>query len=195
MDTESIDTLLDHLRKTAASITHQSIPELQSMKSELDTYVADVTSKMPEQSKDIMNLEFTKCRVCAREWICVFNDSNFHTAVKDDILKEDVMEFFFSMNEKVLSVQKKFFLLGMVDELLTPGKPFSELQRNAKIAKSRIRIQAREQGLNASYKMQPAPQTGDQSSQRLWFFGDETNFLQSSEEGLTDEQALDYLLD
>ena len=187
MDTEATNEILEYLKNTAASLIQKDAVELQEMKSGLDLYSDDITSKMPEQSKGVMNKEFKKCQVCAREWISVYNDADYNPAIKEDILKDEVMEFFFSMNEKVVAVQKNFFLLGMVDELLAAGKPFSDKQRKAKIAKSRIRILSREQGLNASYK--------GQSDQRLWFFGDETNFLQSSEEGLNDEQALDYLLD
>ena len=187
MNTEATNEIVEDLKNTAASLVQKDTVELQEMKSKLDLYSEDITSKMPEKSQSLMNKEFEKCRVCAREWISVYNDAEYNPAVKEDILKEEVMEFFFTMNEKIVSVQKNFFLLGMVDELLAPGKPFSDQQRIAKIAKSRIRILAREQGVNATYK--------GESAHRLWFFGDETNFLQSSEEGLNDEQALDYLLD
>lgn len=194
MDTEATDTTLKYLKEMASSISQKSTLELQGMKDELDEYAKDITSKMPKQAKDVMAMEITKCRTCAREWLCVYKDSEFHPDVKDDILKEEVIEFFFSMNEKIVAVQKKFFLLEMVNDILQPGKPFSQQGRKDKIAKSRIRIQAREQGLNASYKIQPSPQEESTTALRLWFFGDETNFLQSSDEGLTDEQALDYLL-
>lgn len=194
MNTEAIDAIYEHLKQTAAAITKKDPSELQEMKSKLDDYVTEITTKMPQQSKDIMEKEFEKCRFCAREWICVFKDSRYHADIKEDILKEEVMEFFFSMNEKIVAVQKNFFLLGMVNELLLPERTFTDEQRKSKIAKSRIRIQARAQGLHASYKNQETSAEGT-SAHRLWFFGDERNFLKSNQEGLTDEEALDYLLD
>lgn len=195
MDVESIEDILKDLTATAATISKKSSDDLQIMKHELDEYVENIILKMPEQTQDTMNIEFEKCKICARDWICVYNDTEYNTAVKDDILKEEVMEFFFSMNEKIVAVQKNFFLLGMVDELLNPAPPFSQAKRKAKIDKSRIRMLSREQGYTASYKFQPNASQQDSTEQRLWFFGDDMNFLQSSDEGLTDDEALDYLLD
>ena len=83
----------------------------------------------------------------------------------------------------------------MIDEILNPSKPFSERKRKAKIANSRIRILAREQGLKANYKRSPSLVRGETFKDRLWYFGDDRNCIQSSEEGLTDEEAVDYLLD
>lgn len=187
MTTEDTNETFEYLKGMAASLTAKETGELQEMKHELDLYKQDIVSKMPEQSKDVMNKEFEKCLICAGEWICVYQDTSYNSSVQEDILKEEVMEFFFSMNEKVVSVQKNFFVLGMLQKLLNPGAPLTDQQRKGTIAKSRIKQLSREQGLNASYK--------GQSTDRLWFFGDETNFLQSSEEGLSDDQALDYLLD
>ncbi len=187
MTTEATDEILEYLNNMAASLTKKETAELHEMKRELDLYREDIASKMPEQTRGTMNEEFEKCLLCAREWICIYKDTLYNPSVKEEILKEELMEFFFSMNEKVVSVQKNFFVLGMLEELLNPGKSFSDEQRKGTIAKSRIKQLSREQGLNASYRGQVA--------ERLWFFGDETNFLQSSEEGLSDDQALDYLLD
>jgi len=195
MDVESIEDILKDLTETAATISSKSSDDLQIMKRELDEYVENIISKMPEQAKDTMNIEFEKCKTCAHDWICVYNDTEYNAAVKDDILKEEVTEFFFSMNEKIVAVQKNFFLLGMVDELLNPAPPFSQTKRKEKIDKSRIRILAREQGYTASYKFRPNALKQDSPEQRLWFFGDDMNFLQSSDEGLNDGEALDYLLD
>lgn len=195
MDVDSIEEIVKDLTETAATISSKSSDDLQIMKRELDEYVENIISQMPEQAKDTMNIEFEKCKVCAHDWICVYNDTEYNAAVKDDILKEEVMEFFFSMNEKIVAVQKNFFLLGMVDELLNPAPPFSQTKRKEKINKSRIRMLAREQGYTASYKYQTNALKQDSPEQRLWFFGDDMNFLQSSDEGLSDAEALDYLLD
>jgi len=194
MDVESINAILEYLRGMAATISEIDVEELKKMKAELDEYVEGITSKMPEQSRDIANKEFDKCRVCAREWIAVYCDLTYNDGVKADILKEEAVEFFFTMDEKVIAVQKNFFLLAMIDEILKPSEPFSDRKREAKIANSRIRILAREQGLTASCKAGPDPVTGVTSKDRYWYFGDERNFLQSSEAGLTDEEAIDYLL-
>lgn len=187
MTTEDTSETLEYLKDMAASLTEKEATELHEMKRELELYREDIASKMPEHTRGTMNEEFAKCLVCAREWISVYQDTLYNPSVKEDILKEEVREFFFSMNEKVVSVQKNFFVLGMLQELLSPEKSFSDEQRNATIAKSRINQLSREQGLNARYR--------GQTAERLWFFGDATNFLQSSEEGLSDNQALDYLLD
>jgi len=187
MTAEATDEILEYLNNMAASLTKKETAELHEMKGELDLYRKEIASKMPEETRGTMNEEFGKCLICAREWISVYQDSLYNPSIKEDILKEEIREFFFSMNEKVVSVQKNFFVLGMLEELLNPEKSFSDEQRNSTIAKSRIKQLSREQGLNASYR--------GQAGVRLWFFGDETNFLQSSVEGLSDDQALDYLLD
>ena len=187
MTTEATDEILEYLNNMATSLTKKETAELHEIKRELDLYREDIASKMPEQIRGTMNAEFKKCLVCAREWISVYQDTLYNPSVKADILKEEIREFFFSMNEKVVSVQKNFFVLGILEELLNPGEPLSTEQRNSTIAKSRIKQLSREQGLNPSYR--------GKTAERLWFFGDETNFLQSSEEGLSDDQALDYLLD
>ncbi|MFW2368186.1 MAG: hypothetical protein ACN4GW_17355 [Desulforhopalus sp.] len=109
MDVESINAILENLRGMAATISEIGVEELKKMKAELDEYVEGITSKMPEQSRDIANKEFEKCRVCAREWIAVYCDLTFNDGVKADILKEEAMEFFFTMDEKVIAVQKNFF--------------------------------------------------------------------------------------
>jgi len=194
MDVESIITILEYLRGMAATISEKDVEELKKMKAKLDEYVEDITSKIPEQSLAIANKEFGKCRVCAREWITVYCDPTYNDGVKADILKEEAVEFFFTMDEKVVAVQKNFFLLGMIDEILKPSEPFSGRKREAKIANSRIRILAREQGLTASCKTGPDHVNGVKTKDRYWYFGDERNCLQSSEAGLTDEEAIDYLL-
>lgn len=194
MDVESINAILEYLKEKAATISEKDVEELKEMKAELDEYVDNVTSKMPEQSRDVAQKEFEKCRVCAREWIAVYRDPAYHEGVKADILKEEAMEFFFTMHEKIVAVQKNFFLLGMIDELLQPSEPFSDSKREAKIANSRIRILAREQGLTASCTIKAESVNGGTAEQRYWYFGDERNFLQSSDAGLTDEEAIDYLL-
>ena len=53
---------------------------------------------------------------------------------------------------------------------------------------------AREQGLTATCKTRADTVKGVPTTDRFWYFGDERNFLQSSEAGLTDEEAIDYLL-
>lgn len=194
MNEESIHALLEDLKEMAATITTKETAELQQMKADLDDYVESITSKIPDQSIKIVNREFDKCRICASEWINVYCDTFYHKDVKTDILREEAVDFFFTMDEKVIEVQKNFFMLGMLDELIKPGAPFSEQKRAAKIANSRIRILAREQGLTASCKNRPVSGAVAEIKDRLWFFGDEQNFLQSSEAGLTDKEAIDYLL-
>ena len=195
MENDVTTETFEYLKKMAKSIIEKDTTELSATKAELDEYAGNIISKMPFNSREVMNREFEKCKRCAREWIKVYKDSHFNPAVKEDILKEEVIEFFFSMNVKIVAVQKNFFLLAMVEEILSPGSAFTEQQRAAKIAKSRIRIQAREQGLTASYKEQTNSSSDDKPATRLWYFGDETNFLQSSEDGLGDDEALNYLLD
>lgn len=194
MDAASIDAILEYLNGMASTISAKNIEELRDMKAGLDEYVEGLISQLPQHSMDNANNEFDKCRICAREWICVYSDPSYHPGTKADILKVEVEAFFFTMDEKIVAVQKNFFLLGMIDEILKPGEPFSKQQREAKIANSKIRLLAKEQNLTASCKTSPAPNTGISSKDRLWYFGDETNFLQSSESGLTDEEAIDYLL-
>lgn len=194
MDEASTGTILEYLREMAARISSNDAAELQNMKSDLDEYVTSITSKMPAELRDTANREFEKCRVCASNWIKVYCDSTFHEGDKDDILKEETVEFFFSMDEKVVGIQKNFFVLGMIDEILKPGEPLSEKQRAGAIAKYRIRQMAKEQDLTASFKTMSMPDTNRSVQDRLWYFGDERNFLQSSEAGLTDEEAINYLL-
>jgi hypothetical protein len=178
----------------AATLSEMDVEELKKRKAKLDEYVEGITSKSPVQSRDIANKEFEKCRVCAREWITVYCDLTYNDGVKADILKEEAVEFFFTMDEKVVAVQKNFFLLGMIDEILEPSESFSNRKREAKIANSRIRILAREQGLTASCKTGSDLVDGVTANDRYWYFGDEKNFHQSCETGLTDEEAIDYLL-
>ncbi len=194
MDLAASEAILTNLRQMAAMILAKDIEELKALKADLDEYVTGITRQMTGQSKDLALKEFEKCRTCAREWICVYCDSQFHAGVKDDILREEAVAFFFTMDEKIVAVQKKFFLLAMIDEILKPGEPFTERQRQAKIANSRIRIMAREQGLTANCKAKTNLGTGADATDRLWYFGGEKNYLQSSEDGLTDEEAIDYLL-
>lgn len=194
MDIKAINTILEDLKEMATTISTQDLTELKKMKADLDQYVGDITSRLPEQSKEIALREFEKCRQCAHDWMNVYRDSAYHSGVKTDILKEEAMEFFFTMDEKIVSIQKNFFVLGMINEVLTPSEPFSEQKRAAKIAKSKIRILAREQSLTASYKCRPAPITGIVSEELFWYFGDDRNCLQSSEAGLTNEEAIEYLL-
>ncbi|BHH85939.1 hypothetical protein [Desulforhopalus sp. 52FAK] len=195
MNNEATTEIYDYLKKMAADIVEKDMAELNAMKNELAEYAEGVSSQMPQESKEMMKREFEKCSRCAQEWMRVYKDTHFNEAVKEDILKEDVMEFFFSMNEKVVAVQKNFFLLAMVQEHLSPKPLLTDELRSAKIAKSRIMTLAKQQGLNPSYKDHTSSIPGETSSQRLWFFGDENNLLQSSQEGLPDDQALDYLLD
>lgn len=195
MENETITEIYTHLKKMAKTIVEKERTELESMQAELDEYAQNVSSQMPQDIKATMNQEFDKCRRCAAEWLSVYKDDQFNPAVKEDILKEEVMEFFFSMNSKVVAVQKNFFLLAMVEQQLSPPSSLSDQQRSAMIAKSRIVALAKEQGLTPNHK---TPATGTPASaegERRWYFGDEINLLQSSEEGLTDEQALDYLLE
>ena len=194
MNIEAIKTILEDLKEMAATISTQDANELKKMKDDLDKYVGDITTRIPEQSKEIALREFEKCRLCAHDWMNVYRDPAYHAGVKADILQEEAMEFYFTMDEKIVSIQKNFFVLGMVNEVLTPSEPFSEQKRAAKIAKSKIRILAREQSLTASCKTRPDPITGIMSETLFWYFGDDRNFLQSSEAGLTDEEAIDYLL-
>ncbi len=194
MDVAASEAILADLRQMAAMLLAKNVEELRALKAELDEYVEGITLKMTSQSKDMAYEEFEKCRVCAREWICVYCDPQYHAGVKDDILREEAVAFFFTMDEKIIAVQKKFFLLAMIDELLKPSEPFTDRQREAKIANSRIRIMAREQGLTANCKTQKNLVAGVTATDRFWYFGDEINHLQSSEVGLTDEEAIDYLL-
>jgi len=194
MDLAATEALLADLTRMAAATLEKEVEELNNLKTELDEYVKSITLQMTGQSKDIANKEFEKCRICAREWICVYRDPTYHGGVKDDILREEAVAFFFTMDEKIVTVQKKFFLLAMVDEILEPSEPFTDRQREAKIANSRIRILAREQGLTANCKTRTDHVDGVTAMNRLWYFGNERNYLQSSEDGLTDEEAMDYLL-
>ena len=194
MDIKAISTIVEDLKEVATTISTVDRTELKKMKADLDKYVGDITSRLPEQSKEIALREFEKCRTYAHDWMNVYSDSAFHAGTKTDILQEEAMEFFFTMDEKIVSIQKNFFVLGMIDEVLTPGEPFSEQKRATKIAKSKIRILAREQGLTASCKTRPDPLTGIVSEDCFWYFGDDRNFLQSDEAGLTDDEAIDYLL-
>ncbi|TKB05885.1 hypothetical protein [Desulforhopalus sp. IMCC35007] len=194
MNTETIDAIVEYLKQMAANFTASDSAGLRGMKQGLDEYVEKVSSQIPEQSRSVTNREFEKCRRCAHDWIKVYTDSAFHPGDRTDILREEAMEFFFSVEEKIVAVQKKFFLLGMIDELLTPGTPLSQKERDAKVAKSRIRILAREQGVTTSCKDTNEQTPDGMVTRRLWFFGDERNFLQSSEVGLNDQEALDYLL-
>jgi hypothetical protein len=194
MNTEAIDAIVEYLQQMAANLTASDIEGLRGMKQGLDEYVEKVSSQMPEQSRTVANREFEKCRRCAHDWIKVYQDSAFHAGDRTDILREEAIEFFFSLDEKIVAVQKKFFLLGMIDELLAPGTPLSQKDRDAKVANSRIRILAREQGVTASSKYTNQQNPGENATERLWYFGDERNFLQSSEAGLSDQEALDYLL-
>lgn len=194
MDVTAINVLFENINEMAASILVKDTEELAKMKIEFDEYVAGITTKMTGPSRDAASREFEKCRVCAREWMAVYCDTTYHDGVKADILREEAMEFFFSQDERIVAVQKNFFFLGMIDEILNPSEPFSERKRKAKIANSRIRILAREQGLKANCKKRPSPVKGETFEERLWYFGDDRNWIQSSAEGLTDEEAVDYLL-
>lgn len=194
MDAAAITAILEDLNEMAATILDKNAEELQKMKAELDEYVEKITSKMAGPSKDVANREFEKCRVCAQEWIKVYCDNTYNAAVKADLLKEEAVEFFFTVDERIIAVQKNFFFLGMIDEILNPSEPFSERKREAKIANARIRILAREQNLKATCKTGLATVTDAIPEDRLWYFGDDRNFLQSSEAGLNDEEAIDYLL-
>lgn len=194
MEITAIEAILEDLRGMAATLFKKDVAELNDMKAELDEYVKTITAQIKGPSKKIADEQFEKCRVCAREWICVYSDPTYHEGVKADILKEEAVEFFFTMDEKIVAVQKKFFLLAMIDEILNPSEPFTTSQREAKIANSKIRIMAREQGLTANCKTRPDAVKGVPTKERFWYFGDERNFLQSSEAGLTDEEAIDYLL-
>lgn len=195
MDITAIDALFTDLKKTAAALLEKSSEERKKLKAELDEYAATIRSQMAGKAKEMAENEFAKCRRSGKEWIMVYCDPSYHEAIKADILKEEVIEFFFTMEEKIVAVQKKFFVQAMVDELLQPSQPFSEKQQRAKITFSRIKILAREQGLKASWQSKSVPNTEEEeSNERLWFFGDEQNFLQSSDAGLSDEEALDYLL-
>ena len=195
MDVTAVNALFENINEMAASILAKDTEELKKMKIEFDEYVTRITTKMTGPSRDAANKEFEKCRLCAREWMAVYCDTAYNEGVKADILKEEAIEFFFSKDERIVAVQKNFFFLGMIDEILNPSKPFSERKRKAKIANSRIRILAREQGLKANYKTSPSLARGETFKDRLWYFGDDRNCIQSSEEGLTDEEAVDYLLD
>ncbi len=99
----------EYLKKMAKSIIEKDTAKLSSTKAELDEYADNITSQMPDNSREVMNREFEKCKHCAREWIRVYKDSHFNSAVKEDILKEEVIEFFFSMNVKIVAVQKTSF--------------------------------------------------------------------------------------
>lgn len=194
METEKTTEIFRHLKKMAETIVKNDRTELARMKAELDEYTENVSSQMPQSIMATMHQEVEKCRRCAGQWLLVYLDDKLHPAVKEDILKEEVMEFFFSMNEKVVAVQKNFFLLAMVDQQLSGATTLTEQQRAAMIAKSRILGLAKEQGLTPNVKTVSDEASENSESQRLWFFGDERNLLQSNEEGLTDVQALDYLL-
>lgn len=193
MDASTITTLLEDLNRMAATLLGKDAKGLQEMKAELDEYVEKVTSKMAGPSKEIANREFEKCRVCARDWIKVYCDNAYYGAEKADILREDAMEFFFSVDERIIAVQKNFFLLGMVDEMLNPSEPFSDVQRQEKAANATIRIMARKLGMKATCKAAPDSQKEDRPGGRLWYFGDDRNYLQSSEDGLNDREAMEYL--
>jgi len=195
MNNEATTEIYNFLKKMAVDILEKDKAELTTMKDQLSDYAKGISSQMPQESKAMMKHEFEKCSRCAQEWMRTVKDNSFNEAAKEDILKEDVTEFFFSMNEKVVEVQKNFFLLAMVQEHISPHPPLTQQQRSAKISKSRIMALAKEQGLNPSYKEQTSATQGEEPPQRLWFFGDESNFLKSSQEGLTDDLALDYLLD
>lgn len=195
MDVTTINALYDTINEMAASILAKDTEELAKMKIEFDEYVARITTKMTGSSRDAAAKEFEKCRLCAREWMAVYCDTTYNHGMKTDILKEEAMGFFFSQDERIVAVQKNFFFLGMIDEILNPSEPFSEHMRKGKIANARIRILAREQGLKANCKNRPSLVTDKKCEDRLWFFGDDRNCIQSSEEGLTDEEAVDYLLD
>ncbi len=195
MDVTYANEILEYLNAVAETIIEKDIEVLKEMKSELDEYVDVVTSKIPEPSKAAANDEFEKCRVCAHDWITVYCDKTFHPGDKKDILQEEAVEFFFSLDERVRGVQKKFFVRGMIEEFLTPGAPLSDDERKAKISNAKIRIMAREQGLKASYKKNPQNNKSSmESTNRLWYFGDDRNFLQSDAAGLSDEEAIEYLL-
>lgn len=195
MDVKAVNALIKNINEMAASILAKDTEELEKMKIEFDEYVVRISTQMTGPSRDAANKEFEKCRVCAREWMAVYCDTTYHDGVKADILKEEALEFFFSQDERIVAVQKNFFYLGMIDEILHPSQPFSERKRNAKIANSRIRILAREQGLKVNCKNRRSPVKGETVEDRLWYFGDDRNCIQSGEEGLTDEEAIDYLLD
>ncbi|WP_163338549.1 hypothetical protein [Desulfopila sp. IMCC35008] len=194
MDNTSIKMLLEDLCSMAAELLTLNAEKLQIRKSELDAYVDAVTEKMSGPSKHIAGREFEKCRVYAREWIKVYSDTTFDDTLKNDILKEDAAEFFFTVDERIIGVQKKFFLLGMQEEVMSPSEPFSPKQREAIIAKTKIRMLARAQNLKPTSKTKPATSADHADTERLWYFGDRQNLLQSSEAGLSDREALNYLL-
>lgn len=193
MNDTAMKKLLEDLTGMAANLLTLATDELQIRKSELDAYVDLIKKKMSGPTQDIAGREFEKCRVCAREWIKVYNDPTFDNAIKKDILREDAAEFFFTVDERIIAVQKNFFLLGMVDEIMSPSEPFSSEQRDAKIANAQIRMLAREHNLKPTTKNVPTTPKGSATTERLWFFGDARNFLQSTEAGLSDREALDYL--
>jgi hypothetical protein len=195
MDATAINSLLEDLNDMASDLLNLDTKELHNRKSELDAYVEAVTMKMTGPSREVAGREFEKCRICARDWIKVYNDARINNDLKRDILREDAREFFFTVDARIIAVQKKFFLLGMLDEVTSPSEPLSEKQRDATIAKTKIRILAREQNLKATWKTGSPTSSQDAETERLWFFGDKRNHLQSSEEGLTDREAIDYLLD
>lgn len=191
MDIEAITTLLDDLTEMAVTILEKDHVELKDMKAQLDEYVGAVTNKLQGPAKTLADKEFTKCRTVARDWIAVYSDTDFSTDVKADILKEEAIEFFFTMDERIISVQKNFFLLGMIDEILEPSVSLSESVRTAKTMNAKIQVLAREKGLTSAKQFQ---ESNTSDPVRLWFFGDEQNLLQSNEEGLGDNEAVDYLL-
>jgi hypothetical protein len=194
MDSTAIQKLLEDLIDMAANLLSQDQNELRKQKKELDAYVEAVKAKMTGASKEVAGREFEKCRVCAREWIKVYSDAIFDGPLKKDILREDAGEFFFTVDERIIAVQKKFFLLGMLDEVTSPSDSFSKEQREAIAARTKIRMLARDMNLKPTYKTTSISSAMSGEMERLWFFGDERNSLQSSEEGLTDQAALDYLL-
>jgi len=194
MDATAANEIMEYLNGVAETVIVEDIEVLREMKSGLDEYVDAVTSKITGPSKAAANDEFDKCRVCAREWITVYCDSTYHPGVKADILREEAVDFFFAMDERIRAVQKKFFLLGMINEILKPGEPLTVNKREGKIANAKIKIMAREQGLKASCNNNSETVTGEASVGRLWYFGDDRNFLQSDDAGLTDEEAIEYLL-
>lgn len=193
MDNTAIKTLLEDLSEMAADLLTLDDEELKIKKSELDAYVDLVTKKMSGPSQDIAGREFEKCRVCARDWIKVYSDTTFDEALKKNILREDAANFFFTVDERIISVQKNFFLLGMLDEIVSPSEPFSSEKREAIISNTKIRMLARTQNLKATSKTGQATSMEANVTERLWYFGDTQNYLQSSEAGLSDREALDYL--
>lgn len=175
------DGILNYLKKMAKIILDKNSLELQDLKSTLEKHT-NLSSK-PKGFQD----EMEKCRVVASEWITLYRNPKQIDNIQNEILNESVSAFFLIGNDAIVEYQKNYFLLSMVDELLDPMDQEHTEVRKSKLVHTYLQRIAREK--NQLVKCHDE----FDFTKRRWFFSNEKNILQSNENGLSDDEAIEYL--